>query len=146
MWCELAGGLDLVLFLKAIIHRYATLNFAHGMCFWNGQSHACATKCEKCEKEGKAYALHWKGLKMWVRFRTTQNAKIRSILKTTTHFFCFARCCYSLSYSSFSTQTSWCCGCIYALSSPLFLHQAPSSFFLAPITTFAILTSWQWDR
>ena len=108
--------------------------------------HACAMKCKKCEKEGKAYALHWKGLKMWVRFRTAQNAKIQSILKTTTHFICFTRCCCSLSYSSFSTQTSRRWGCIYALSSHLFSHQTPSSFFLAPITTFAILTSWQWDR
>ena len=41
MWCELAGGLDLVLFLKAIIHRYATLNFAHGTCFWDGRSCMC---------------------------------------------------------------------------------------------------------
>ena len=42
---------------------------------------------------------------------------------------CFARhCC--LSYSSFSTWTSRCCGCIYALSSLPFSCQGPSSLLL----------------
>ena len=102
-------------------------------------------KCEKCEKEGKAYALRWKSSRMWARFRTAQNAKIWWFLKTTTRFICYARHCCSLSYSSFSMRTSQRWGCIYILSSP-FSRQAPSSFFLAPITTFAILTSWQWDH
>ena len=31
-----------------------------GTCFWVG--HACATKCEKCEKEGKMYALEFKNV------------------------------------------------------------------------------------
>ena len=87
----------------------------------------------KCEKEGKMYALCWKSSRMWARFRTAQNAKIWSFLKTATCFICFARCCCSLSYSSFLTRTSQRWNCIYALSSP-FSRQAPSSFFLAPIT------------
>ena len=107
--------------------------------------YACATKCEKCEKEGKAYALHWKSSRMRACFWTAQNAKIWSFIETTTRFICFARRCCSLSYSSFSTRTSRRLGCIYTLSSPPFSCQAPTSFFLAPITTFAILTSWQWD-
>ena len=32
----------------------------HGTCFWVG--HACAMKCEKCEKEGKMYALEFKNV------------------------------------------------------------------------------------
>ena len=102
-------------------------------CAFGMVGHACATKCEKCEKEGKMYALHWKGSRMWARFRTAQNAKIWTSLKTTTHFICFARRCCSLSYSLFSMQTSRRWSWIYALSSP-FLRQAPSSFFLPPIT------------
>ena len=60
--------------------------------------HACATKCEKCEKEGKAYALRWKSSRMWARFLTAQNAKIWWFLKMTTRFICFARryCSHSL--------------------------------------------------
>ena len=86
-------------------------------------------KCEKCEKEGKAYALRWKSSKMQACFWTPQNAKMWSFLKMTTRFICFARHCYSLSYSSFSTWTSRRWGCIYALSYP-FSRQAlalPSS-------------------
>jgi len=103
-------------------------------------SHACATKCEKCEKEGKACALRWKSSRMWAPFRTAQNAKIRLFLKTTTRFICFARRCCSLSCSSFSMRTSRRWSCIYVLSSP-FSRQAPSSFFLAS----TILMSWQSD-
>ena len=78
--------------------------------------HACAMKCEKCEKEGKMYALRWKSLRMRARFQTAQNTKIWSSLKMTTRFICFARrCC-----------------CIYTLSSLPFSRQAPSSRFLAP--------------
>ena len=103
---------------------------------------ASATKCVKCEKEGKAYALRWKSSRMWACFRTAQNVKIMSFLKTMC-FICFARRCCFLSYSSFLTRTSRCWGCIYTLSCHPFLCQAPSSFFLA---TIAILTLWQWDR
>jgi len=71
--------------------------------------HACAAKCEKCEKEGKAYALRWKSSRMRARFRTAQNAKIWSFLKTTMRFICFARRCCSLSYLSFSTRTFTLC-------------------------------------
>ena len=115
-------------------------------------SHACVTKCEKCEKEGKVYTLRWKSLRMWACFWTAQNAKIWSSLKTTTRFICFARCCCSLSYSSFLMWTSRHWSCIYAPSSP-FSHQAPSSFFLALITfchdvmTMRPLASLQrWER
>ena len=86
--------------------------------------HACATKCEKWEKEGKAYALRWKSSRMWTHLRTAQNAKIWSFINMTTCFICFARCCCSLSYSSFSVRTSQRWGCNYALSSPPFSHQA----------------------
>ena len=77
--------------------------------------HACATKCKKCEKRRKAYVSRWKSSGMWARFRTAQNARIWSFLKTTMRCICFARCCCSLSYSSFSTRTSWRYGCIYTL-------------------------------
>ena len=33
-------------------------------------------KCEKCEKEGKAYALRWKSLRMRAHFWTAHNVKI----------------------------------------------------------------------
>ena len=77
----------------------------------------------KCEKESKVYVLRWKGSRMWARFRTAQNERIWSFLKTTTWLICFARLCCSHSNSLFSMQTSRPCGCIYAV----FSHQAPSS-------------------
>ena len=46
-----------------------------GTCFWGSRSCMC-NKCEKCEKEGKAYTLQWKSSRMWARFWTAQNAKI----------------------------------------------------------------------
>ena len=106
-----------------------------GTCFWT-VGHACATKCEKCEKEGKVYALCWKSLIMRAHFRTAQNAKIWSFIETTTRFICFARCCCSPSYSLFSTQTSRCLGCIYTLSSPPFLRQALSSSLPSQLLPF----------
>ena len=42
--------------------------------------------------------------RMWAGFRTAQNARIRSFLKTTTRFICYPRGCWSLLYSSFSTH------------------------------------------
>ena len=82
--------------------------------FWT-VGHACTTKCEKCEKEGKASS------RMWAHLRTAQNTKIWSFLKTTTCFICFARCCCSLSYSSFSMQTLQRWGCIYSVFSSVFV-------------------------
>ena len=82
---------------------------------------------------------------MWACFCTAQNTKIWSFIKTTMCFICFTRRCCSLSYSSFSTWTSRQWGCIYALCSPQ-SFRTRLSFFFAPITTFAILTLWQWDR
>ena len=76
--------------------------------------HACATKCERCEKEGKAYVLVWECECVFEPHRTQGYG---SFGKTTTCFSCFARGCCSLSYSSLSTWTSRCCCCIYALSS-----------------------------
>ena len=68
-------------------------------------------------------------LRMRVHFRTAQNVKTWPFIKTTTCCTCFTRlCCCSLSYSSFLMQTRW--GCIYTLSSPPFLCQAPSSSLL----------------
>ena len=99
-------------------------------CSWSVM-HVQRTKCKKCEKEGKAYALRWKSSRMWAHFQTAQNAKIWSFIKTTMCFICFARRCCSLSYSLFSTQTSQRWVCIYALSSP-FSHQAPNFFFSLP--------------
>ena len=95
--------------------------------------HACAMKCEKCEKEGK---------RMRVRFRTTRNAKIWSFIKMTTRFICFTRRCCSLSYSSFLIRTSRRWGCIYTLSFPPFLRRAPSSFFLSS----QLLPFWRRDN
>ena len=57
---------------------------------------------------------------MWLWFQTIPNTRIWLFLKTTMHFLCIASHCSSLSYSSFSTQTSQVCGCIYALC--LHLH------------------------
>ena len=91
-----------------------------GTCFWDGQLCMCNEVWKVCE--GKAYALSWKSLRMWARFRTAQNAKIWSFLKTTTRFICFVRRCCSFSYSSFSTRTSRRWGCMYA---PPFSHQDP---------------------
>jgi len=45
--------------------------------------------------------------------------------------------------ADFTALRRW--GCIYALSSPPFSGQAPSSFFLAPVT-FTILALGQWDH
>ena len=114
--------------------------------FWVGPgdeaiSHACATNEVWKVWEGRQN-VRWKSLKMRARFWTPQNAKIWSFIKMTTHFICFARCCCSLSDSLFLTRTSQRWGCIYTLSSP-FSCQAPSSFFFAPITTFAI---WRHDN
>ena len=97
--------------------------------------HACVTKCEK---EGKAYVLRCKSSRTWARFRTAQNARILSFLKATTRFICFATRCCSHSYSSFSTRTSWRCGCIYALSSLPFSSQSPtlSSSLLSQFSPF----------
>ena len=68
-------------------------------------------------------------LRMRVHFRTARNVKTWPFIKTTTCCTCFTRlCCCSLSYSSFLMQTRW--GCIYTLSSPPFLCQAPSSSLL----------------
>ena len=83
--------------------------------------HACATKCEKCEKEGKAYALCWKSLRMWACLRIAQNAKIWWFLKTTTHFIA------TLDAAALSHRSPrGLHGCIYALSSPPISRQAPT--------------------
>ena len=109
----------------------------HGTCFWDGWSCMCNEVC-KLWKGTQSAHITLKEFKNVSVFWTAQNAKIWSFLKTTMRFICFARCCCSLLYSSFSTRTSRRWGCIYLLSSPLFSHQAPSSLFLAPTTTFAI--------
>ena len=106
----------------------------------------------KCNKRSVKSVRRRQSVRITLRVRKCEyifelhNAKIWSFIKTTTHFIRFARCCCSLSYSLFSMRASRHWGCIYALSSPPFSRQAPSSFFLAPITAFAILTLWQWDR
>ena len=92
LWTNMCG-----LLLVGVAHAFGTVG------------HACATKCEKCEKEGIVYVLHWKSLRMWARFRTSHNARIWSFLKTTMHFICSARPCCSLLYSSFSMWTSQSC-------------------------------------
>ena len=86
--------------LIGVVHCFGTVGYA------------CATRFEKCEKEGKAYVLCWKNSRMWAHFLAARNARIWSFLKTTMHFICIGRCCCSLSYSSFFSQR---CGCIYAL-------------------------------
>ena len=101
-------------------------------CFWNGRS----CMCNEVWKEGKAYALRWKSSRMWTCFWTAQNARIWSFLKMTTRFICFARC-YLILDAGFTA--------LWLHFSLPFSCQAPSSFFLAPITIFAILTSWHWD-
>ena len=116
------------------------LDSRRGTCFWDSRSRMCnEVWIFKCEKEGKAYILHWKSMRMWAQFQTSQNIHMCSnltkhphvlFLKTTMQLICFARYCCSLSYSSFSGWTSWTCGCFYTLSSLPFLCQAPSSFFL----------------
>ena len=50
-------------------------------------------------------------------------------LKMATCFICFTRRCRFLSYSSLPMQTSWRCGCIYALSSLPFSCQVPIALF-----------------
>ena len=104
-----------------------------------GMRLACATKCKKFEKEGKAYVL---SLRMWACSWTTQNVRIWSFIKTTTCFISFTRHCCSLSYSSFSTWTSRCCGYIYILSSLPFSCKVPSSRSLPS----QFLPFWRWDN
>ena len=104
--------------------------------------YACATKCEKCEKEGKAYPLGWKSSRMRARFRTAQNAKIWSFLKMARRFICFAWRLL-LSRTRRSRRGLHGLEAAFTLSSPPFSRQAPSFFFLASITT---LTSSQWDH
>ena len=90
-------------------------------------------RCEKCEKEGKAYALRWMSLKMRACFWTAQNVRIWSFIKTTTRL-----------YSSLSTRllnhtALWLHLCsVFSVFAP-----GSSSFFLASITTFAI---WRRDN
>ena len=74
---------------------------SHGTCFW--ERWPCATKYEKWEGW---QSIRWKSSRMWPRFWTALNVSIWSFLKTVVHFLCFASCCYSLLYSSLSTQTS----------------------------------------
>ena len=93
LWTNTCG-----LLLVGVARTFGTVNYA------------CATKCEKCKKEGKAYVE--RVARMWVQFRTTQNARIWLFLKTTTCFICFARCWCFLLYSLFLMRTSWHCGCI----------------------------------
>ena len=87
----------------------------------------------------------WKVWKVWegrqsicITLKVFKNASAflnpteREDMKTSTHFICFARWCCSLSYWSFSTQTSWRWGCIYTLSS-LFSLQALALSSLLPL-------------
>ena len=110
----------------------------HGKCFRDGCP--CVTKCEQCEKDGKAY-VRWKSLRMWSQFQTAPNVRIWSFFKTVRHFFflCFAGHGSSLSYSSFSMWTSRGCGCIYFL--------CLCFCFRASLLTLSSLFAWQfWHR
>ena len=105
-------------------------------------SHACATKCEKCEKEGKVYTLRWKSLRMWARFWTAQNAKIWSLSRRPHALFALLGAA-ALSH----THHSWCgLHGIEAAFTLRLLHfrtrlLAHSSSLWSP---FAMM-SWQWD-
>ena len=103
--------------------------------------HACATKFKKCEKEGKVYILRWKSLRRWVQFQTTHNTRIWSFLKMTMCIICFARSCCILD-GDFMALWLY----LHSLSSLPFSRQAPSLFYLTPITFFVILTSQQLKR
>ena len=97
--------------------------------------HACAMKCEKCEKERVGECEH-----IFELHRTRR--AIWWFLKTTTCFICFAGHCCLLSYSSFSTRTSRHWGCIYTLYSPPFSCQALSSSSLPS----QLLPFWRHDN
>ena len=113
-----------------------------GTCFWDGRP--CATKCEKCEKDGKAYIERVRGCDRGFKLHQTYGRFSRW---PCAFFASLAAARSSLSYSSFSTQTSQGCGCIYALCLHFCFRASLliSSFFLACVTIFAILTLRQWD-
>ena len=117
-------------------HVWITVS-RHGTCFlgrsvMHGQR--SVKRKAKCTHYVETEQRNWAGF--W-------NEKIWSFLKTTTRFICFASSCCSLFHSSFSTRTSRCWGCIYALSSPQFLHQALALSFLLPSQ---LLLFWRGDN
>ena len=106
-----------------------------------GMRLACATKCKSLRRKAK---------RMYFVERVRERDRVFGLHRTRgygrltrrpTCFICFARrCC--LSYSSFSTWTSRCCGCIYALSSLPFSRQASST----PSLPSQFLPFWCRDR
>ena len=78
-----------------------------GTCGW-----PCTTRCEKCEKDGKAYIEKIQECDCSFDLHQTRGC---GQFSTTICFLCFASCCSSLSCLSFSTRTLQGCGCIYAL-------------------------------
>ena len=110
-----------------------------GTCFWAGLSCMCNERNVKSVWR-KAKCTHYiERVQECDRvFEPHRTWRYGSLSRRPRAFFA------SLSYSSFSMQASRCWGCIYALSSPPFSHQAPSSFFLAPITQ--LLPFWRRDN
>ena len=105
-----------------------------GTCFWDGSVMHVQRSVKSVRRKAKRmYYVEFENVSVFSN-RTTRRRPRALFASLGTA---------ALSYSSFSTRTSQCCGCIYTLSSPLFSCQAPSSFFLTPITIFAI---WRRDN
>ena len=100
--------------------------------------HACATKCEKCEKEGKAYIERVQGHER--SFETHRSQRYGHFSRQPhTLFASLAAATLSLVLIILDTDFMglWLHSC--SLSYLPFSWQTPSSFFLTPITIFAIL-------
>ena len=116
----------------------------HGRCFWDGWS--CATKCEKCEKNGQAYIKSIREVSKV--FSTSPNMRMWLFLKIAMHFVCFAWVAGAplFLHSLILLWTSQGSGCIlHVCLLSLCLSSCLSPFSSTLSSQFsAILTSRQW--
>ena len=96
----------------------------HGMCFWDGRSWMCNEVWKVWEGRQSVLRITLKEFENVSTFSNHTEHEDMVVSQDDHALICFARCCCSLSYSSFSTWTSRHWRYIYALYSPLFSRQA----------------------
>ena len=105
----------------------------HYTCFWDGRSCMC-NQVQKVWEGRQSVCITLKEFKN-VSVSSNRTERKDMVVSQDDHaFYCYARCCCSL--SPFSTWTSRHWGYIYALSSPPISRQALSSLLLSQLLPF----------
>ena len=108
-----------------------------GKCFWDGWP--CATKSEKCEKDGKAY-IHWKSLRMWSRTVSNRTECEDMVVFQDGQAFCFF--CALLATVPLSHTHRSRCG-LHGVVAAFIFSVFASVFAPCSLLTLSSLLAWQ---